>query len=93
MRGEGIDRELVDGLKLAESEFVSRIHEKIENLKGGAQWQAHAWLLERRRPADYGKQDRLDINARTANASAGDLAEMTPAERARFFREAAEEQE
>lgn len=41
---------------------------------GEKQWQAHAWWLERRRPDDYGRRDRLEVTVRQkAEKMAADL--------------------
>ena len=35
--------------------------------RGGQGWQAHAWLLERRWPNEFGQKSRLDISMETAD--------------------------
>jgi len=43
----------------AETGHVSNI--KMHSFRN---WQASAWWLERRKPKDYGKQDRLDVTSK-----------------------------
>lgn len=49
---------LIEGLKDAEADFKASILENIVQHSKDT-WQAGAWLLERKYPAEYGRVDRL----------------------------------
>lgn len=51
-------------------------------------WKAAAWILERRRPADFGRRQRIDITAAAADEIAGALGAMVDS--GRMTREQAE---
>lgn len=53
--------EFVDLVKRAESEMKERALKVINQAAQNGQWQAAAWLLERREPNEYGRQDRVRI--------------------------------
>ncbi len=48
-------------VKRAENEFVSRNVAVINSAAGDGTWTASAWLLERRRPADWGRKDTTKL--------------------------------
>lgn len=48
-------------IKKAESEMKERALKVINQAAQNGQWQAAAWLLERREPNEYGRQDRVRI--------------------------------
>ena len=48
-------------IKRAESEMKERALKVINQAAQNGQWQAAAWLLERREPNEYGRQDRVRI--------------------------------
>lgn len=49
---------LIDGLKEAETDFKQSLIAKVVK-HAGDQWQAAAWMLERKYPQEFGKVDRL----------------------------------
>jgi hypothetical protein len=51
-------------IKSAEADAELRAVAIIQQAAQDGTWQAAAWWLERRRPADYGRQDRLELNIR-----------------------------
>ena len=48
-------------IQKAESEMKERALKVINQAAQNGQWQAAAWLLERREPNEYGRQDRVRI--------------------------------
>ncbi len=54
----GTFKELADALELADAKFIQRSL-AIITVHGRSQWQACAWLLERRHPEMFGRYDRL----------------------------------
>ncbi|MBV9173618.1 MAG: hypothetical protein JOZ81_26440, partial [Chloroflexi bacterium] len=50
-------------LRAREDEVEVRACAEIQQA-ASADWRAAAWWLERRRPADYGRTDRVDLNVR-----------------------------
>ena len=83
-RGEAGDRQfaaLLAALKAAEGDGVSRALQVIRQAAEGGQWQAAAWLLERRYPADYGRrvESRVEVSAVSGqDAVAAALARLQP---------------
>lgn len=53
--------EFFEAVKEAEGRAVVGWLAKIEQAASAGNWQAAAWKLERRYPADYGRKDRIDI--------------------------------
>lgn len=53
--------EFTELVKRAESEMKERALKVINQAAQNGQWQAAAWLLERREPNEYGRQDRVRI--------------------------------
>ena len=63
-----LQRELVEGLKRAEADYKNALLENIKKQGAEKDWKAHAWLLERKYPAEFGRVDRLqaEVNQTTA---------------------------
>lgn len=63
-----LQRELCNGLKKAEADFKNALLENIKKQGKEKDWKAHAWLLERKYPAEFGRVDRLqaEVNQTTA---------------------------
>ena len=59
-------------LKRAEGAGVERALRVIRKAAEGGAWQASAWLLERRYPADYGRRSEVAVQASAARASTAD---------------------
>ena len=58
-----IYREFYKSIKKAEAKAVARNVALIQRAAQEGNWQAAAWWLERKFPAEWGKRDKLDINA------------------------------
>ena len=56
-------------VKRAESAGVERALRSIRKAAEGGAWQASAWLLERRYPADYGRRSEVSVRASEAQAA------------------------
>jgi hypothetical protein len=56
--------DFVDAVQKAESDAEVRMVAEIAQAARGSTWQAAAWWLERRRPDDFGRRDRVDIELR-----------------------------
>ena len=70
------DPEFATALKRAEAEAEAAVHSKILRHMD-RQWTACAWMLERRWPARWSKQERLVVSTRgEAEQLLGDLAAM-----------------
>lgn len=69
--------ELVESLKRSEPKFkayhIQQIHKASRDLK---QWQASAWLLERKYPREFGKVDRNAVQAEDDNGQLRELAKL-----------------
>jgi len=52
---------LVEAMAQAEAESATTALQVVRAAALGGQWQAAAWLLERRWPDDYGRRDRQDV--------------------------------
>lgn len=61
--------EFSESVKKAEEIAVAR-NVAIINKAAGDTWQAAAWWLERRRRDDFGKHDKVDINATVKDVTA-----------------------
>lgn len=63
-----LQRELVEGLKRAEADYKNALLENIKRQGAERDWKAHAWLLERKYPAEFGRVDRVqaEVNQTTA---------------------------
>jgi transposase len=59
-----LQKELVDGLKKAESEFKAALLANIMEQGKEKDWKAHAWILERLYPAEFGRVDRLQAEVK-----------------------------
>ena len=55
-------------LKRAEGAGVERALRTIREAAEGGAWQASAWILERRYPADYGRRSEVAVTARASTA-------------------------
>jgi hypothetical protein len=53
-----------DRIQKAEGEAVAGWLEKIEAAATEGAWQAAAWKLERRYPADFGRRDGLEVTGK-----------------------------
>jgi hypothetical protein len=53
--------DFVDAVKKAESDAEVRMVAQIARAAQDGTWQAAAWWLERRRPDDYARRERLDL--------------------------------
>ena len=64
-----LQRALVEGLKRAEAGYKDALLSGILERGREKEWQALAWLLERRFPAEFGRVDRLqaEVKAETKN--------------------------
>ncbi|BAQ84817.1 putative DNA binding protein [uncultured Mediterranean phage uvMED] len=49
-------------VQLAESEAIMRRLARIEKVAEEGNWQADAWVLERKYPDKFGRRDRLSVN-------------------------------
>ena len=56
-------------LKRAEGAGVERALRVIRKAAEGGAWQASAWLLERRYPADYGRRSEVSVQASASQAA------------------------
>lgn len=56
-----LQRELVDGLKKAESNYKGALLRSIKE-QGEKDWRALCWLLERKYPEEYSRVDRVTAN-------------------------------
>ena len=56
-------------VKRAEGAGVERALRVIRKAAEGGAWQASAWLLERRYPADYGRRSEVAVRASEAQAA------------------------
>lgn len=61
-------RELAEGLKKCESEYKAALLTIIYNNAVEKNWQAAAWLLERKYPQEYARQDRIQAEAKVEAA-------------------------
>ena len=55
-------------IKRAEGAGVERALRTIREAAEGGAWQASAWILERRYPADYGRRSEVAVTARASTA-------------------------
>lgn len=64
-----LQRELIERLKRAEADYKDALLAGILERGKEKEWQALAWLLERRFPAEFGRLDRLqaEVKAETKN--------------------------
>ena len=67
--GEALFVDLVERLKKAEANGIARALESIRSASEGGAWQASAWILERRYPADYGRRSEVSVRASEAQAA------------------------
>lgn len=59
----GIYREFREYIKKCQAEAVETHLKTITNVAKSGNWQASAWILERRHPEEFGRKDRLDMKA------------------------------
>ena len=64
-----LQRALVEGLKKAEAGYKDALLQGILERGKEKEWQALAWLLERKYPTEFGRVDRLqaELKAETTN--------------------------
>lgn len=68
------DAHFAQAVEKAEADAVVRNVAQIAKAAQEGTWQAAAWWLERRRPEDYGRRDRVEITLRQeAHRIAADL--------------------
>jgi hypothetical protein len=67
--------ELRDRLKAAEAVGALTALRSIRDAAAGGTWQAAAWLLERRYPADYGRrsESRVEVSTPSPDSAVGAL--------------------
>ena len=68
--GEALFVDLVERLKKAEANGIARALESIRSASEGGAWQASAWILERRYPADYGRRSEVAVTAQATTEGA-----------------------
>ncbi|MEM2508966.1 MAG: transposase [Candidatus Thermoplasmatota archaeon] len=61
--GKGKYAEFLDKVKKAEAKFIADAVEKIKEA-GQKNWQALAWLLERKFPEEFGKKESLQVEGK-----------------------------
>ena len=59
------DLDFLDAVKKAEGDAEVRMVAQIAQAAQTGTWQAAAWWLERRRPDDYGRRERLDAHVQS----------------------------
>ncbi len=59
----GLKRQFYDAVKKAEAEAIARNIALIQKAAQEGNWQAAAWWLERKYPEEWGRKDRMDIQA------------------------------
>ena len=64
-----------DAIKRAEEQAVEH-YVNVIHAASGQTWQAAAWYLERRRPADFSKQDKVDITTNGKDLNGMSIEEM-----------------
>lgn len=64
-----------DAIKRAEEQAVEH-YVNVIHAASGQTWQAAAWYLERRRPADFSKQDKVDITTNGKDINGMSMEEM-----------------
>jgi hypothetical protein len=57
-------RDFRDALEKAEADAEVRMVAEISQAARNGTWQAAAWWLERRRPDDYGRRERIELTLR-----------------------------
>lgn len=65
-----LQAELVDRLKKAETAFKDALLFNIAKQGEEKDWKAHAWLLERLYPAEFGRVDRLQAEVKQETTAA-----------------------
>jgi hypothetical protein len=64
-----------DAIKRAEEQAIEH-YVNVIHAASGQTWQAAAWYLERRRPADFSKQDKVDITTNGKDINGMSVEEM-----------------
>lgn len=78
-------RDLVAKVDLALAQFKQRQLAGID-AAGGEEWQARAWLLERKFPSEFGRRTRLDSNVTVQAQPFIDASKLTLAEQEQLLR-------
>lgn len=58
-----LQRDFSEGLKKAEADYKNALLASIKSA-GEKDWKAHAWLLERKYPAEYARVDRVQAEVK-----------------------------
>lgn len=69
-----------DAVKKAEADAEVRMVGQVAQAARDGTWQAAAWWLERRRPDDYGRVDRVELTLRQTAERIGAELGITPEE-------------
>lgn len=59
-----LEMELIDALKNAEADYKAALLLNIARQGEERDWKAHAWLLERKYPSEFGRVDRLQAEVK-----------------------------
>lgn len=64
IRKKPLELELIDALKNAEAGFKRSLLESIRQAGRDKDWKAHAWMLERLYPGEFGRVDRVQAEVK-----------------------------
>ena len=64
LRKRPIETELIEALKNAEADFKRSLLTSIRKAGRDKDWKAHAWMLERLYPGEFGRVDRLQAEVK-----------------------------
>jgi len=59
----GLKRQFYESIKKAEGRAIARHVSLIHQAAQNGNWQAAAWLLERRYPQEWGRKDKFDFSS------------------------------
>lgn len=65
------DQEFRETVERAEAQAEARFVAQVESAALGGTWTAAAWWLERRRPADYARRDKVDSRVELSGPNGG----------------------